>query len=61
MIAIDLRKPQALDADPKAMKQINFAGNLNQVDNANDNTTFFIAEEVKEAILNFSQRTMEVS
>ena len=29
MIAIDLRKPQALDADPKAMKQINFAGNLN--------------------------------
>ena len=62
MIAIDLRKPQALDVDPKAIKQINFAGNLNQVDNANDNTTtFFIAEEAKEAILNFSQRTMEVS
>ena len=24
MIAIDLRKPQALDADPKTMQQINF-------------------------------------
>ena len=62
MIAIDLSKPQALDADPKAMKQINFAGNLNQGVSANDNTTtFFIAEEAKEAILDFSQGTMEVS
>ena len=62
MIAIDLSKPQALDADAKAMKQINFVGNLNQVDNANDNTTtFFIAEEAKEVILDFSQGTMKVS
>ena len=60
--AIDLSKPQALDADAKAMKQINFVGNLNQGDNANDNTTtFFIAEEAKEIILDFSQGTMEVS
>ena len=29
MIAIDLNKQQALDADPKAMEQINFSGNLN--------------------------------
>ena len=28
MIAIDLSKKQALDADPKAKKQINFNGNL---------------------------------
>ena len=28
MIAIDLRKQQALDADPKAMQQINFTANL---------------------------------
>ena len=28
MIAIDLRKQQALDTDPKAMQQINFTGNL---------------------------------
>ena len=28
MTAIDLSKQQALDADPKAIQQINFAGNL---------------------------------
>ena len=28
MIAIDLSKQQALDADPKAIQQINFTGNL---------------------------------
>ena len=28
MIAIDLGQQQALDADPKAMQQINFTGNL---------------------------------
>ena len=29
MIAIDLSKQQALDADPKAIQQISFTGNLN--------------------------------
>ena len=28
MIAVDLSKQQALDADPKAIQQINFTGNL---------------------------------
>ena len=28
MIAIDLSKKQALDADPKAIKQINFTGTI---------------------------------
>ena len=28
MIAIDLSKQQTLDADPKAIQQINFTGNL---------------------------------
>ena len=28
MIAIDLSKQQALDADPKAIQQINITGNL---------------------------------
>ena len=28
MIVIDLSKQQALDADPKAIQQINFTGNL---------------------------------
>ena len=30
MIAIDLSKQQALDADPKTIQQINFTGNLEQ-------------------------------
>ena len=28
MIAVDLRKQHALDADPKAIQQINFTANL---------------------------------
>ena len=57
MIAIDLSKQQALDADPKAIQQINFIGNLNgpnsQGQNINDNTKmFFITEESKESIVN---------
>ena len=31
MIAIDLSKQQALDADPKAIQQINFNGNLKKM------------------------------
>ena len=52
MIAIDLSKQQALDADPKAVKQINFAGN---VDKTGSTTMFFITEEAKETIFYFSQ------
>ena len=29
LIATDLKKQQALDADPKAMQHVNFTGNLN--------------------------------
>ena len=61
MIAIDLSKQQALDADPKAIQQINLTGNLNQAENVNDNTTmFFIIEEAKETILDFSHGTVKV-
>ena len=50
MIAMDLSKQQALDADPKAIKQINFTENL--VQNPVTNTTmFFIIEEAKKTIL----------
>ena len=47
MIAKDLSKQQALDADPKAMHQITFTGNLDQAGNT---TMFFIIEEAKETI-----------
>ena len=61
MIAIDLSKQQALDADPKAIHQNNFTGNLNQSEDVNDNTIFFITEKPKETILYFSNRTAAVS
>ena len=33
MIAIELSKQQALNADPKAIQQINFTGNLERAGN----------------------------
>ena len=57
MIAIDLSKQQALDADPKAIQQINFIENLDREGNT---TIFFIIEEVKKTILDFSQGTVKV-
>ena len=46
-----------LDADPKAIQQINFTGNLERDEGA---TMFFIIEEAKETILDFSQGTVKV-
>ena len=57
MIAIDLSKQQALDADPRAIQQINFTVNL---DRAGNTTMFFIIEEAKETVLDFSQGTVKV-
>ena len=57
MIAVDLSKQQALDADPRAMQQINFTANL---DRAGNTRVYFILEEAKETILDFSQGTVKV-
>ena len=57
MIAVDLSKPQALDADRRAIQQINFTANL---DRAGDTRVYFILEEAKETILDFSQVTVKV-
>ena len=50
MIAINLSKQQALDADPKAIHQINFTANLYQ---SGSTIVLFIIEEAKETILDF--------
>ena len=52
MIVVDLSKQQALDADPKAIQQINFTPNLDRA--------YFILEEAKETVLDFSQGTANV-
>ena len=51
MITIDLSKQQALDVDPRAIQQINFTANL---DREGNKRIFFILEEAKETVLNFS-------
>ena len=48
-----LNKQQAFDADSKAIQQISFTGNLDQ-DRDGDKAMFFIIEEAKETILDFS-------
>ena len=57
MIAVDLSKQQALDADSRAIQQINFTANL---DRGGNTRVYFILEEAKETILDFSQGTVKV-
>ena len=57
MIAINLSKQKALDADPKVIQQINFTGNI---DRGGQTTMYFIIEETKETILDFLQGTVGV-
>ena len=57
MIAIDLSRQQALDADPRAIQQINFTANL---DRAGNTRFYFILEEAKETVFEFSQGTVKV-
>ena len=56
-ISVDLSKQQALDADPKAIQQINFTANL---DRAGNTTMFFIIEEAKETVLEFLKGNVKV-
>ena len=51
MIAIDLSKQQAFDADPRAIQQINLTANL---DRAGNTTMFCVIEKTKETVIGFS-------
>ena len=55
LIAIDLSKQQALDADPRAIQQISFTENFGRAGNT---TMFFIIEQ--ETVFEFSQGTVKV-
>ena len=57
MIAVDLRKQQELDADPRKIQQINFTASLDRAGNA---TIFIIIEQEKETIFEFSQGTVKI-
>ena len=56
-ILVDLSKQQALDADPKTIQQINFTATLHR---PNNTRFFFILEEAKETVFEFSQGNVKV-
>ena len=55
LIAADLSKQKALDADPKAIQQIIFTGKTD-----NQIRVYYILEQSKETILEFSKGTTKV-
>ena len=57
MIAVDLNIENELDVDPRAIQQINFTANLDRVGNT---TIFFVIEEAKGTIFEFSQGIVKV-
>ena len=57
MIAINLTKQEALDADPRAIQKINFTANLDRVGNTR---VYFVIEEANKTILDFSQVVVKV-
>ena len=57
IIAIDLSKQQAFDADPRTIQEIDFTANLDRDGNT---AMLFIIEEANETVLGFSQRTVKV-
>ena len=52
---MDLSKQQTLDADPTAILQIHFTANLKRAEGA---TMFFIIEQARETVFEFSQGTV---
>ena len=55
MIAVDLSKQQALDADPKAIQQINFTANVDR------GTRFYLILEMsKGTVFEFLQGTVKI-
>ena len=57
LIAVDLSKQKDLDADPRAIQQIEFKYML---EGANDLTIYWVLEKSKETILEFYKGTVKV-
>ena len=56
LIAIDLNKQKKLNADRKAIQQIDLTGDLDRTEDA---TMFFNIEEAKETVLDYSKGTVK--
>ena len=60
MIAIDLSKQQALDADPRAIQQINFTANLNRAGNTRSKRNYSrLFTRNSESIVNILQNILQ--
>ena len=66
-MAVDLRRQKELDADPKAIQQIEYVGQLKKQDAAADDDNYTesmfiltILKEINEARLTFSQGSKTV-
>ena len=58
MIAVDLNKQQTLDADPKAIQQVSFTGNLEQT---GDTAMFSMLKEGKKIFCIFYNSIKDLS
>ena len=63
LIAVDLSRQKDLDADPKAIRQTEFVGQLKKLNSANNNAesmfVLTISEKIKEARLKYSQESVQ--
>ena len=57
MIVVDLSKQRTLDFEHKKIQRINFTANLDRTRNTR---IYFILEEAKETVLDFSQGAVKV-
>ena len=60
LIAVDLSKQKALDTDSRAIQQIIFAGKIKAAEVNTKVIIYYILEESKETILQFSKGTTKV-
>ena len=60
LIAVDLSKQKALDADSRAIQQIIFTGKIKATDPNTRVIIYYILEQSKETVLEFFKRTTKV-
>ena len=60
LIAADLRKQKALDADSRALQQIIFNGQIKSIVANTSVIIYYILKQSKETILKFSKGTTKV-
>ena len=60
LIAVDLSKQKPLDADSRAIQEIIFTGKIKATENNTRVIIYYILEQSKETILEFSKGTTKV-